>query len=355
MRTLTLARCTLAVCASLVLLAGCNGGSSAGPAGSVLTPTASRRLTNHPPCPIPKVWASQLTTNPIVEGYHPNGVAIPCTINTGIASGKAFGAPFGLASDPSGNLYVADVNNQRVVAFTAAGAWVATSNTKPTVQPRGVCVAPPGAPDAGVLGVADRQFGTLPADVEFFTNGLVNNAAPTGWATGVDSTFQWCAFDKAGNFFAVGTNTSTPTAVQEIVYLPEASVNTAAATLIASAISTAPYWVSTYVQNNCSNTNGEVLAVADLTPEIQFFKINPVTGVPGPAASSILPLTAYPAGSNKMDQDAPNKCSTKATIYFADYGGSEVLKTKEYSGAIAVFNGAVPGAVGIATNPTGQE
>lgn len=286
-----------------------------------------------------------------MEGYRANGAAIPCTRNNGIGSGTKFAAPFGLASDPAGNLYVADVTNSRVVVFNNLGVYVATSNT--ALQPRGVCVSP-----TGVLGVAERGIGGSGAGVvEFFTNPLVNNLTATGYATAgsasVANTYQWCAFDRAGNFFATGT--TAPTAVQQIVYLPAANVNLAAQSLSASAITTVPYWVSMYVQPKGSNTNGEVLAVANLTPQIQFFKINSVTGVPGPLASSTLALTGYPAGSDNMDQDAPNMYSTKATIYFADYGGSEVLKTREYSGAITVFNGAVPEAVGIATNPTGQE
>jgi hypothetical protein len=333
--------------AAIILFAGCAGAPSTGPAaGGVLTPTMSQALHPGPPCAIPAVWASQLGP-PQVEGYTAAGAAIPCSINNGLGSGKKFTAPFGLASDKLGHLFVADVNRSRVVTFTNVGAWVATLHSKPGFQPRGVCVSP-----TGIVGAADRGAGGGAGDIEFFTTGLINRPAPTGVATGVDTTFQWCAFDLAGNFFATG---STSTGLQQIVYLPAAQVNIAAGVLVNAGITTVPYWVSMYVQLKCSNTNGEVLAVADLAPEIQFFKINPVSGAPGPVATSILPLTGYPVSSDNMDQDAPDRCSTKATIYFADYGGSELLKTPEYSGAIAVFNPAVSAAVGVATNPTGQE
>ncbi|HLY03297.1 MAG TPA: hypothetical protein VKR56_12480 [Candidatus Cybelea sp.] len=339
----------LCVATAVVLLAGCTSGQ---PASGGITPTTSQRMHRQPPpCAwaAVKVWASKLGPK-VVEGYRANGTPIACTVNTGIASGTAFYAPFGLASDPAGNLYVADVNNRRVVVFNSTGGYVATSNT--SLEPVGVCVSP-----TGILGVAERGIGGSGAGViEFFTSGLTSNSSASGYATGsgsVADTFQWCAFDRAGNFFSTGT--TSPTAVQEVTYLPDALVNLPAETMVNSGISTAPYWISMYVQLRGSNTNGEVLAVEDPTPEIQFFKINPISGAPGPTASSTLALTGYPSGSDKMYQDAPNMYSTKATIYFADYGASEVLKTKEYSGAISVFHTPVSQTVGIATNPTGQE
>jgi len=329
-----------------MLLAGC-GGAATSLAPGASAPSMAHR-PSHAPCPLPKVWVSQLAPAQF-EGYTGAGVPIACTINNGAAcTGGPFIAPFGLASDPAGNLYVADVNNKRVCVFNKFGIYLATNTT--TLEPRGVCVAP-----NGVLGVAEEGIGGVGAGmVEFFGTPLIGGAA-TGNATAgtplVADTYQWCAFDLAGNFFVTGT-TTTP--AQQIDYLPAVGVNTVGAVLAASAITTAQYWVSMYVQKKCSNTNGEVLAVANLTPEVVFFKINSGTGVPGPGGST-LALTGYPTGTDDMDQDAPNKCSTKAEVYFADYGGGEVLDTKEYSGAIGVFNGVVPTAVGVATNPTGQE
>jgi len=346
MRTSILKR---SVCiGTAMLLAGCGGMTSPVTPGASGMSMAHR--TTHAPCPLPKVWASQLSPAQ-VEGYTGAGIALACTVNNGAAcTGGPFKAPFGLASDSAGNLYVADVNNSRVCVFNKFGVYLATNTT--TLWPRGVCVAP-----NGVLGVAEEGVnGTGPGMVEFFGTPLLGGAA-TGSATSpsalVADTYQWCAFDLAGNFFATGTTAGT-SPVQQIDYLTAADVNLPAQAMVASAITTAQYWVSMYVQKKCSNTNGEVLAVANLAPEIVFFKINPGTGVPGPGGTT-LPLTSYPTGTDDMDQDAPNKCSTKAEVYFADYGGGEVLDTKEYSGAIGVFNIAVPAAVGVATNPTGQE
>jgi hypothetical protein len=353
MRVLLLARCASVVCAGIISLAGCGGDPLAGPAPeSGVAPATAHRRGAPPTCPVPAVWISQYNSSyGIVEGYTASGTAIACTINNGGASGSYFDEPFGLASDKTGNLYVADVYNKRVVVFNSGGSYIDTLQTKSSVYPHGVCVSP-----HGVVGVADFNFGTGAGDIEFFGSGISGNmTAPSGWATGVDTVFQWCAFDRKGNFFATGT---TSGGSQEIVYLRASSVNTPAATLSASTISTTPYWESMYVQLKCSDSHdkGETLAVANLTPEIEFFKINPSSGAPSPTPISTLPLTGYPTGTNNMEQDALNdECYTKSTVYFADYGGSEALQTKEYSGAISVFNASVTDAAGVATNPTGQE
>ncbi len=54
------------------------------------------------------------------------------------AGNSQFNAPFGVAVDASGNVYVADTNNGRVQKFTAAGAYVAQWGG--LVTPYGVCV-----------------------------------------------------------------------------------------------------------------------------------------------------------------------------------------------------------------------
>ncbi len=54
------------------------------------------------------------------------------------AGNSQFNAPFGIAADAAGNVYVADTNNGRVQKFTAAGAYV--SQWGGLVTPYGVCV-----------------------------------------------------------------------------------------------------------------------------------------------------------------------------------------------------------------------
>jgi hypothetical protein len=360
-----------AAAAVTILLAGCAGGSSTGPVvGTGLTPTMSQALADVDPIPLapcvkPFVWASWLTGRPVfpapgyprVQGYQPPGGAKCGAAISGVASpGGAFVAPFGLASDSADRLYVADVNVPgRVVVFNNPGVYLATLTSSPGFQPLGVCVSP-----NGTVGVADRSATGGAGDVEFFTNGLANFAAPTGFATGgaVVNTFHWCAFDRRGNFFADGT-TAGPSPVQAIVYIPLVQVNRPAASGIVVSnplLSTVPYWVSMYVQLKDCNTNGEVLAVADLKPEIQYFKINAITGRPGPPLPA-MPLVAYPVNHDNMDQMAPDASQPKATIYFADYGLPEIAKTTQCVGNVAPFNfppANVKNPVGIATIPTGQ-
>jgi hypothetical protein len=188
-----------------------------------------------------------------------------------------------------------------------------------------------------------------PGDVEFFTD--YTFGAPTGAAVGgtVINTFQWCAFDAVGNFFATGTTTA---GVQKIVYLNRALVNTGGPIVLDPLIAAGPYWVSMFAQ-------GELLTVADINgpPNIKTFKITPATGIPGPAVFSTVPLAGYPNNADNMDQMAPNGPTTKATVYFANYGAKpgEVEQILEYQGIVKLFRFPVERPVGIATLPTGQD
>jgi hypothetical protein len=262
----------------------------------------------------------------------------------GATSGLAFYAPFGLATDHLGNLYVADVNNSRVVVFTKHGGYVATLYMAAGEQPYSVCVS-----KHGVVGVVDRPSGSSgTGDVEFFTN--YTFSAMTGSASGVLNTFEWCAFDGAGNFFADGS-INYNNGGQKIVYLKKAYVNLPAQTVVDSGLGTGTYWSGMYVEEGFTNS----LSVGG-NYEIQNFAI--AGGVPG-GIPTITALAGYPVGSDPFYQAAPSKgAAAAATIYIADYGNSTINEAPvggagRPGGAVTTYN-PLSATVGVATYPTGQ-
>ncbi len=141
---------------TVALSAGAAGAASGRPTAQqwVSAPhqTARQRFGNHrtfqPNCAV-NVWASNLG-GAVVNGYAGNNPN-PCITLNGSTSGLPFYAPFGLATDGAGNLYVADVDNGRVVVFDSSGGYLNTLTMNANMQPYSVCVSP-----AGVVGVVDR-------------------------------------------------------------------------------------------------------------------------------------------------------------------------------------------------------
>jgi hypothetical protein len=346
MRISTLPKHAVAAATMVALLAGCAGGSSTGPFAG--TSTAPQSIAGRPGiaavCPpqAVKVWASSLGGR-TVEGY--NALGAGCIALAG-APGSPFAAPFGLATDGAGRLYVADVNNSRVVVFTNAGVYVTTLNMAAGEQPYNVCVSA-----NGVVGVVDRPAapsGT--GDVEFFTD--YTHAVMTGNASGVLNTFEWCAFDKIGNFFADGSVGYNGAGGQKIVYLKKPNVNLPNKIVTDSLLGSATYWLGMYVLKGSSPSR---LSVGG-NYQLQNFKI--VAGVPIAAGATVTALTGYPQGRDAFYQAAPSAGGVNATIYIADYGASIINKAPEGGvglpgGAVATYN-SLGTTVGVATEPSGQ-
>jgi hypothetical protein len=356
MRLSPLPKYAVAAAIAIALLAGCAGGSSTspftgtgtGPQSSWSLPTTAQSLAGLPGFPAacpngPKVWASSLGGR-VVNGYTAANAA-PCITLNGSTSGMAFTAPFGLATDGAGRLYVADVNNSRVVVFAKTGGYLATMKMASGEQPYNVCVSA-----TGVVGVVDRPAASNgTGDVEFFTN--YTNATMTGSAAGVLNTFEWCAFDKIGNFFADGSLLYGGGGGQKIVYLKKPNVNLPGKVMLDSGLGSATYWLGMYVLKGSSPPR---LSVGG-NYELQNFKI--VAGVPtGPPTVTALP--GYPTGSDAFYQAAPTTGGINATIYIADYGAGLVLQAPEGGaglpgGPVSTYN-PLSTTVGVATEPTGQ-
>jgi NHL repeat len=340
-----------AAAASVLLLAGCSGGSSTGAlaGGAPLTPSAAHSQLLPPPCTVPSVWVSTLAgTPPGVQGYTSLGAPCGPLVTGSTSPGGALVAPFGLATDPQGNLYVADVNMSRVLVFKKTGVYLSTLTMLPGMQPLSVCVGP-----KSIIGVVDRPASsTGSGDVEFFKS--YNAPAPYGQTTGVLNTFNWCAFDKKFNFFADGT-TQYSGGSSKIVYLPKANVLAGGPqTAIDSNLGSANYWMGMYVQKGFQHKLS--VAVPGSAPYIKNFPIT-IAGVPVAAGSTTTTLGGYTPSADDVYEAAPSAGGAGATVYVADYLAGIVWATPvgaaQVGGtSLSWVSQATP--VGVATYPTGQ-
>jgi NHL repeat-containing protein len=374
MRVSPLPKCAVAATA-IALLTGCAAGSATGMFAHTSTTPQSvrpqliapqaivdfarllppRQAPSHPAvCPPPPVvWASDLHSPPEVVGYDAAGNQ--CIVLLG--GGGAFAAPFGLATDSAGRLYVADVNNARVVVFANNGAFLSVLNDPPGQQPIGVCVS-----TKGIVGVANRpSASTGTGIVEFYKNYLAPN--PFNQASGVLTVFDFCAFDKRGDFFTDGTinysggGTLIAYLRYNNVFVPNPPLQVCP---IADCNAT-HFWVGMYSHIRVPPQN--ILSVADeVTPNIENFNVtlaaNPLLnfaeGAPGVPA--VTALAGYPAGANRLYQVAPTTgLGVASRIYMGNYGAGQIEQVCCIwgGGAVGLYNN-LTNAVGVATNPTGQ-
>ncbi len=336
-----------------VAIAGCAGGASAPPVASTgVAASSAVRPGMRPALCTPKVWTTSLASN-AVYGYT-SASSSPCVTLTGPYNGVSLNAPITVAIGKSPKrLYVADLNNNRIVVFTYQGRFVKALSTAyggALYQPWGVCVS-----QTGIVGVANRQYNnTGPSgNVLFFPPTAPNNSTATGDASGIFISDQFCAFDKKGNFFVDGTTS----AGQKIAYLAVAFVNVPGQTLIDSGLGTASFWVGMYSRIN--NPANDTLSVATSTPNsstetVMNWKVS------GPAAGPLsfsplasYTLTGYPSTVNAVYQAAPTTGGNSGALYIADYGASSTLDAPANGGATALYNG-VNSTTGVATRPTGQ-
>jgi hypothetical protein len=345
--------------AVLVAFAGCAGGSTPGSPPAVPSGAAHSSSGVHSAVCTPTVWASSLSSN-AVYGYTAAN-SPPCITLTGPFNGLNFNAPIAVAIGRKPHrLYVADLNNYRIVVFTYKGVFVkALNTTMGTVnyQPWGVCVD-----SAGVVGVGNRQYnntGTY-GNAEFFKQNAANNSGPTGWATGILATDAYCAFDKKGNFFVEGAALAGSGGGQQIAYLAKGHVgngNSGAQLLVNSALGNASFWNGMYSRIN--SPVDDTLSVGtsvgnSATQTVITWKVaGPLNGPLAFAAPVTYTLTGYPVTTDAVYQLAPSKGGSLGTLYVADYGDGEVLSTCANGCAVAAYN-SVGGAVGVATQPTGQ-
>ena len=355
-------RCMVA--AAVAALSGCNGGSSSG--GTLGAPLATmpqsivgriaaqgpQRAGVHSAVCTPKVWASSLGSNAVYGFKLPS--SLPCVTLTGPYNGLSFNAPIALAIGANPKwLYVADLNNDRIVVFTYQGVFVKALSTvigTTPYQPWGVCVSP-----KGIVGVGNRQYNntSYAGNVEFFPPTAANNSTPTGYATGVFVSDEFCAFDRKSNFFVDGAASSGG---QKIGYLPRNKVNLAGQTITDSGLGNASFWVGMYSQKSTTDTLSVGTSVGSSATQTVM---NWAISGPGNGPLTFTPLasytlTNYPVTTDSVYQLSPGAgVSGTGDLYIADYGDGAVLDGPSTGGAVTTYN-TVSGTVGVATRPTDQ-
>lgn len=342
----------LAACLVAIAVAGCSGSTGNAPGSSTAVIPQVRTASKPPPPCTPKVWATSLSPY-AVYGYTAASSA-PCVTLTGPYNGLNLNAPITVAVSKKPKLvYVADLGNNRIVAFTYNGTyvkWLSTGYGGQLYQPWGVCVS-----QRGVLGVANRQYNNTgpPGNVEFFSPSAPSGSTATGEANGVLTADQFCAFDRAGNFFVDGPTS----AGQKIAYLARAFVNLPGQTLIDSGLGTASFWVGMYSRIN--SPADDTLSVGTSVPSSSTQTIMNWK-VAGPAAgpltfTSLSPytLTSYPLSGNAVYQLAPTRGGSTGNVLVADYGNNQTLTAPANGGSTSLYNN-VSSTTGVATRPTGQ-
>lgn len=333
-------------------LAGCASGPSVGPPSSGLASSTQQRRFP-PPC-TPTVWAASLSSS-TVYGYDATNAL--CVTLSGTYDGLPLNAPITVAIGKAPKyLYVADLGNNRIAVFTYAGtfvkAWSTTLGTQ-LYQPWGVCVS-----QKGIVGVANRQYNNTgaPGIVEFFSATAPNGSTPSGYASGVLNAYEYCAFDKATNFFVDGFTSAGPT---KIGYLSHCYVNLNAQTVLDSGLGagTSFEWAGMFSRITSPATDRLSVATYANPATNQTIKNWKVTA---PTACGVafgaLANETLNYGSQFYDdyQLAPTALPGTGHIYVADYYDGTIWSSATRLGGAITSYDSVSGPVGVATQPTGQ-
>lgn len=305
-----------------------------------------------PPC-TPTLWA---TGGGKVEGFTAAHTP-PCVTLQGTYNGLHLQAPYSLAIGSNPNyLYVADLGNKRIVVFDYQGNYVKWLNTQlgnTPYLPWGVCVSA-----QGVVGVGNIQSGSvLHGNVEFFSANAPSGSLPTGYATGSGLRQTFCAFDSAGNFFVVDGSTSD---VTKIDYLASSYVGLPAQTLVDSGLGTG-LWVGMYSRiNDPPDQTLSVATVANSSATQSVYTWNVSGSGTGPLtftpiAGSPYVFQHYHHSAIPVDQVAPSAGGANGVLYFAGIYERWIQQGPANGGHITTYaHLPYPGAVGVATNPSGQ-
>ena len=351
---------------SATLLNACSGaGSQFSPSAATTTATAvapqGRHQGPNPAFCLPTLWTTSLSTN-AVYGYTAAN-STPCITLNGVYAGLSFNAPISVTVWKK-YLYVADLNNFRVVVFTTTGSYVkyfSTALGTTNYEPWGVCVSRTGIVGVGNRNGIDSSGNTVDGNVEFWNYNAASGSAPTGSANTILQSDQFCAFDDLGNFYVDGTAYTTAGGGQQIAYLPNGIVNVPAQTLCNSNQGNAHYWTGMFskITTPASQTLSVAGAIGNSTTEdlLTF----PVSGS-GTACGSLTfgtpatyLITPYPSTPDPVYQLAPKHApaNPSSRLFIADYGDGKTLRSTIVGGPAASME-SVSATTGVAAQPTGE-
>jgi|GEM_PF-1981134 len=305
-------------------------------------------VNHRAPCTV-ALWASSPTTN-TVYGY-----SAPYTICVTLTG---FNTPAGLTTDQQGNLYVADLNNHRIMIYNSAGVFIkkwSTTLFSHNYQPVGICASDIDYTKSPI-GVVTRyaNHSSSPGIVEFFREYLPNNSTASGYASGIVNQGNFCAFDVKSNFFVDGPVTSGG---KKIAYLTSYQYNTNVHTLTDSFLGTGSNWVGMY--SRIDSPVDETLSVGTKTPlsttqVVDNWKVGCTASVCTFTSIAPYSLTSYPSSSpNNVAQLAPTAGGSLGSLFIADADANLVFGTPAAGGAVVGVESPTY-AFGVATEPQGQ-
>jgi hypothetical protein len=149
------------------------------------------------------------TTNVLAVADEANGVVdIFNASGTQLAELTGFESPDGIASDIRGDLFVADSNNQRIVAYAAGLHGSPLYLDEPGLHPSGVDSFENGK----IVAAANFGSGCMAGSVSFFIDGVLTKTI----SSPALASAYFCAFDAVGNLYVDGRNSDDVPVIGEI-------------------------------------------------------------------------------------------------------------------------------------------
>ncbi len=289
----------------------------------------------------------KITPSGVVSTLAGSGPSGPGGYADGIGSSARFNNPCGVCSDSSGNIYVADTQNNRIRKITPSGVVTTfagsgggyldgTGNAAQFGNPRGLC-----SDSSGNIYVADIQNYRIrkitPSGVVSTIAGSTPNSSFEGYidGTGIVSQFRTTSgvcSDSLGNIYVADSENQRIRKINST-----GVVSTFAGTTISEGIGSSARFNNPY--GVCSDSSGNIY-VAD-THNNRIRKITP-SGVVSTFAGSGSGVPGFVDGIATFAQfNSPcGLCSDSfGNIYVADTGNHRIRKITP-SGVVSTFAGS---------------